>query len=111
MIYGNVITYDCEYANLDNVNYIIRAKNSPNVNISVNEFFSILPLLKLNVPVTYTPPPFDDVILFFIVRHISSDIRPEDITIKKMVSWAPKGASEATRIYVDAVVKGKQFNY
>lgn len=48
LIYGNVITYDCEYANLDNVNYIIRAKNSPNVNISVNEIFSILPFKNVD---------------------------------------------------------------
>jgi hypothetical protein len=48
LIYGNVITYECNYSNLNNTNYVIRAKNSPNVNISVNEIMAILPFKNVD---------------------------------------------------------------
>ena len=48
LIYGNVITYECNYSNLNNTNYVIRAKNSPNINISVNEITSVLPFKNVD---------------------------------------------------------------
>jgi len=48
LIDGNVITYECVYANLNNTNYVIRAKNSPNVNISENEITSVLPFKNVD---------------------------------------------------------------
>lgn len=48
LIYDNNIYYVCEYPNLDNTNYVIRAKNSPNVNLTLNEITSVLPFKNVD---------------------------------------------------------------
>ncbi len=48
LIYDNHIYYECAYPNLDNTNYVIRAKNSPKVNITLNEITSILPFKNVD---------------------------------------------------------------
>ena len=48
LIYDNNIYYECTYSNLDNTNYVIRAKNSPKVNITLNEITSILPFKNVD---------------------------------------------------------------
>ena len=48
LIYDNHIYYECASANLDNTNYVIRAKNSPYVNITYNEINSVLPFKNVD---------------------------------------------------------------
>ena len=48
LIENNVITYECAYPNLDNTNYVIRVKNSPNITISLNEITSVLPFKNVD---------------------------------------------------------------
>ena len=48
LIYDNHIYYECAYPNLDNTNYVIRAKNSTYVNITYNEITSVLPFKNVD---------------------------------------------------------------
>ena len=48
VIYDNDITYECAYPNLNNTNYVIRVKNSPYINITLNEVLSKLPFKNVD---------------------------------------------------------------
>lgn len=48
LIYDNHIYYECASANLDYINYVIRVKNSPYVNITYNEITSVLPFKNVD---------------------------------------------------------------
>lgn len=48
LIYDNHIYYECAYPNLDNTNYVIRVKNSPKVNLTLNEITSVLPFKNVD---------------------------------------------------------------
>ena len=47
-LYYNTITYTCNYANPTDFNYVIRAKNSKNIEINYNTIDATLPLKQVN---------------------------------------------------------------
>ena len=48
LIYDNHIYYECAYPNLNNTNYVIRVKNSPKVNLTLNSILSTLPFKNVD---------------------------------------------------------------
>ena len=47
-ILNNIITYNCSYANNESFNYVIKSKNSADLNISENTINAYLPLKTVN---------------------------------------------------------------
>ena len=48
LIDENNFTYECTHQNLNNTNYVIRVKNSPNITLSLNEIFAVLPFKNVD---------------------------------------------------------------
>ena len=71
LIYDNNIYYECAYPNSDNSNYVIRVRNSPNVNITLNEIISILPFKNVDYQMSITGHMFRSISCIFIEQSDS----------------------------------------